>query len=143
MTLSIEKIIESYVKKITLKQMLTVPAILLLLSLSILGYMYFSTGSPVELGMEFKGGTAIIFDSAKTPDELKAEFQGYPVIQAREYGGAGRKFIQFGPMAESLQEKLTAKVNSEYSNPEIRQMGEVVSKPLQEQALRAIIFSFI
>jgi preprotein translocase subunit SecF len=84
----------------------------------------------------------IIFDSPKTPDDLKAEFQGYPVIQAREYGG-GRKFIQFGPMPESLQEKLTSKVNSEYSNPEIRQMGEVISKPLQEQALRAIIFSFI
>jgi len=60
--------------------------------------------------MEFKGGTAIIFDSTKTPDELKAEFQAYPVIQAREYRGGGRKFIQFGPMAESLQEKLTAKV---------------------------------
>lgn len=143
MTLSIEKIIESYVKNITLKQMLTVPAILLLFSLSILGYMYFTTGSPVELGMEFKGGYAIIFDSAKTPDELKAEFQGYPVIQAREYGGAGRKFIQFGPMADPLKEKLTIMINSEYSNVEIKEMGEVVSKPLQDQALRAIILSFV
>lgn len=143
MTLSIEKTIESYVKNITIKQMLAVPAILLLLSLSILGYMYFSTGSPVELGMEFKGGYAIIVDSPKTPDDLKAEFQGYPVIQAREYGGAGRKFIQFGPMADPLKEKLISKVNSEYSNVEIKEMGEVVSKPLQEQALRAIIFSFI
>ncbi len=143
MTSSIDKTIESYVKNISIKYILTVPAIFLLLSLSILSYMYFTTGSPVELGVEFKGGTAIIFDSAKTPDELKAEFQAYPVVQAREYGGAGRKFIQFGPMTQSLQEKLTSKVNSEFTNVEIKLMGEVVSKPLQEQALRAIILSFL
>jgi preprotein translocase subunit SecF len=143
MTLSIEKTIESYVKNVTLKQMFVVPAILLFLSLSILSYTYLTTGSPVELGVEFKGGTAIIFDSAKTPDELKTDFQSYPVTQAREYGGTGRKFIQFGPMAESLHEELTKKINSEYTNVEIKQMGEVVSKPLQEQAVRAIILSFL
>ncbi len=143
MNLSIDKTIDAYVKKITLKQMLIVPAIFLVLSLSILGYTYLTTGSPVELGVEFKGGTAVVFDSTKTPDELKAQFQGYPVIQAREYGGTGRKMVQFGPMADSLNEELTKKVNSEYTNVEIRTMGEVVSGSMQEQALRAIILSFI
>ncbi|MDO8724920.1 MAG: protein translocase subunit SecF [Candidatus Methanoperedens sp.] len=165
MTLNIEKIIESYVKNITLKQMIIVPAIFLLLSFFILGYTTYRTsvlvepgmekdcntkvlwgyciGSPVELGVEFKGGTAIIFDSPKTPDELKAEFHGYPVTQAREYGGQDRKMVQFGTMTESVHEELTNKVNSEYTNVEIRQMGEVVSKPLQEQAVRAIILSFL
>ncbi|GFO96229.1 preprotein translocase subunit SecF [groundwater metagenome] len=143
MTFSIEKTIEAYVENITLKQMIIVPVILLLLSLSILCYTYLSTGSPVELGVEFKGGTAIIFDSVKTPDELKAEFQGYPVTQAREYGGTGRKLIQFGTMTESVHGELTKKINSEYTNVEISQMGEVISKPLQEQAVHAIILSFL
>lgn len=149
MTLSIEKLLEAYVENISLKQMLIVPAILLLLSLSILAYTSVKTGedgklgSPVELGVEFKGGTVVIIDSMKTPDELKAEFQGFPVIQAREYGGPERKFIQFGTMTESIHGELTKKVNSEYANPEIKQMGEVVSKPLQEQAVRAIILSFV
>ena len=140
---SIDKTIDAYVKNITLKQMLIVPAIFLVLSLSILGYTYLTTGSPVELGVEFKGGTAVVFDSTKTPDELKAQFQGYPVIQAREYGGTGRKLVQFGPMSDSLNEELTKKINSEYTNVEIRTMGEVVSGSMQEQALRAIILSFI
>lgn len=142
MNLINEKAIEAYVKNVNLKQMLTVPAIVLLLSLSILGYMTYSTGAPVELGMEFKGGTAITFDSARSPDLLKEEFKDYPVIQAREYGG-GRKLIQFGPMKESDLGELTKKINSAYTNVEIRQMGEVVSKSLQEQALRAILFSFL
>ncbi len=138
-----EKAIEAYVKKFSLKQMLVVPAILLILSLSIIAYTTYREGTPVELGMEFKGGTAIIFDSAKTPDELRADFLAYPVIQAREYGGGERKLLQFGPMKESDMSDVTKKINSEYTNVEIRQMGEVVSKSLQEQAIRAIGLSFL
>jgi len=138
-----EKAIEAYVKNVTLKQMLIIPAILLLLSLSIMAYTTYTTGTPVELGMEFKGGTAIVFDSAKTPDELKAEFLAYPVIQAREYGGGDRKLMQFSPMKDSDLSELAKKINSEYANVEIRQMGEVVSKSLQGQAVRAILFSFL
>lgn len=143
MNLIDEKAIEAYVKNVTLKQMLVIPAIVLLLSLSILGYTTYTTGTPVELGMEFKGGIAIVFDSSKTPDQLKAEFQSYPVIQAREYGGGDRKLIQFSPMKETELEELTKKINSEYVNVEIRQMGEVVSQSLQAQTLRAILFSFL
>lgn len=143
MNLINEKVIEAYVKNVTLKQMLIIPALFLLLSLSILAYTYYTTGTPVELGMEFKGGTAVVFDSTQTPDDLKVEFISYPVIQAREYGGSGRKLIQFGPLKESDMSELTQKINSKYSNVEIRQMGEVVSKSLQGQALEAILFSFL
>jgi preprotein translocase subunit SecF len=143
MNLIDEKAIEAYVKNTTLKQMLVIPAIVLLLSLSILGYTAYTTGAPVEYGMEFKGGIAIVFDSSKTPDQLKAEFQSYPVIQAREYGGGDRKLMQFSPMKETELEELTKKINSEYVNVEIRQMGEVVSQSLQAQTLRAILFSFL
>lgn len=143
MNLINEKVIEAYVKNFTLKQMLVIPAVLLLLSLSILAYTTYSTGTPIELGMEFKGGTAIVFDSEKTPEQLKEEFNAYPVIQAREYGGSERKLLQFGPMKESDLSEVTKKINSEYSNVEIRQMGEVVSQSLQGQALRAVFFSFI
>lgn len=138
-----EKAIEAYVKKFNIKQMLFIPAILLLISLSILAYTTYTTGTPVELGMEFKGGTAIVFDSDKTPDQLKVEFQAYPLIQAREYGGSGRKLIQFGPMKESETNEVTRRINSEYTNIEIRQMGEVVSQSLQGQAVKAVIFSFL
>ncbi len=143
MNLIDEKAIEAYVKNVTLKQMLVIPAIILLLSLSILGYTTYTTGTPVELGMEFKGGIAIVFDSSKTPDQLKAEFQSYPMIQAREYGGGERKLMQFSPMKETELEELTKKINSEYVNVEIRHMGEVVSQSLQAQTLRAILFSFL
>ncbi|MBU3966022.1 MAG: protein translocase subunit SecF [Euryarchaeota archaeon] len=166
MTLSIEKTIEAYVKNVTLKQMIIVPAILLLLSLSILGYTAYKTsvlvepgmekdcntkvlwgyciGSPVELGVEFKGGTVITFDSEKYPDQLKEEFKSYPLIQARkELTESNWRLLQFGPMNESMHNDLTKKINSEYTKVKIDQMGEVISKPLQEQAVHAIILSFL
>ncbi len=139
-----EKAIEAYVKNVTLKQMLIIPAILLLLSLSILAYTNYKTGYPLELGLEFKGGTAVYLDSTKTPDQLKEEFKAYNVAQAREYGAGGvRKILQFGPMSSSSKDELITKVKSEFANVEIRDMGEQFSKSLQSQAARAIIISFI
>lgn len=141
-----EKVIEAYVKNFTLKKMLIIPVILFILSLSILAYTTYKTGAPLELGLEFKGGTAVYFDSDKTPDQLKEEFMAYHIAQAREYGAGQRKIIQFGPMDESLKDELIKKVKSETTNPdtvEIRDMGEVFSQSLQRQAVRAIIISFI
>jgi len=136
-----EKYIEAYVKKVTLKQMILVPMAILFLALAILTYTTLTTGAPVALGMEFKGGTAIAFDSPKSPEDLKVEFSSYPIIQAREYGY--RKLLQFGPMSNDQQEELAAKVTSEYKNVEIKQMGEIVSESLRGQALRAVVLSFV
>jgi preprotein translocase subunit SecF len=146
MNLINEKAIDSYVKNFNFKQMLVFPAILLLVSLLILAYTTFTsqTNTPVELGMEFQGGTSITFDSSKTPDQLKEEFAAYPVVQAREYGGGNQKLLQFGPMTDSQQKDIENKIKSEYSNVgQITVMGEVVSRDLQKQALRAILFSFL
>jgi preprotein translocase subunit SecF len=138
-----EKALDAYIKNVTLKQLLIVPAILLLLSLTILAYNVITKQTPVELGMEFKGGTTISFDSDKTPDQLREEFKNYPLIQARAYDADQRKILQFSPMDESKLNAIIQKMNSEYRNVEISQMGEVVSKSLQGQALEAILFSFI
>jgi len=143
MTFNIEKFIETYVKNITLKQMLIVPAIFLILSLSILSYTYITTGSPLALGVEFSGGTVITFESIKSPDQFKEEFKSYPLIQARKEESGNRVLLQFKQMNGIQLEEVTKKINSEYSKVEIRQMGEVISKSLQDQALRAIILSFL
>lgn len=143
MNFTVEKAIEDYVSRFTLKKIIAVPAVIFLISLSILAYTEYTTGSPVELGMEFKGGTVMIFDSLETPEQLRADLRAYNVIQAREYGGNDRKLIQFGPMEESEKNDLIRKVNSEYTNVEIRQMGEVVSASLQIQAIQAVVFSFL
>lgn len=138
-----DKAIEAYVKNFDFKQMLILPVILLLLSLSILAYTTYKTGAPMELGLEFKGGTAVFFDSAKPTDQLEEEYKMFPGVQVREYGGGERKIMQFGPMSESLKDELITKIKSEFTNVEINNMGEAFSKTLQGQAVRAIIISFL
>ncbi|MCZ7382052.1 MAG: protein translocase subunit SecF [Candidatus Methanoperedens sp.] len=138
-----DKAIEAYVKNFNIKQMLILPVILLLLSLSILAYTTYKTGAPLELGLEFKGGTAVFFDSAKPLDQLEEEYKMFPDVQVREYGGGERKIMQFGPMSESLKDELITKTKSEFTNVEINNMGEAFSKTLQGQAVRAIIISFL
>jgi preprotein translocase subunit SecF len=138
-----DKAIEAYVKNFDFKQMLILPVILLLLSLSILAYTTYKTGAPMELGLEFKGGTAVFFDSAKPLDQLEEEYKMFPGVQVREYGGGERKIMQFGPMSESLKDELITKIKSEFTNVEINNMGEAFSKTLQGQAVRAIIISFL
>ncbi len=141
-----EKAIESYVKNITLKQMLIIPSIMLILSLSVLGYTYYRTGSPVELGMDFKGGTAVIFDSPKTPDQLKEEFAAYPGVEVREYSAGNRKIMEFSPMDPALKDALIKQVNSETTNldtVQITDTGAQFGQSLQYQAVRAIIIAFI
>ncbi len=138
-----DKAIEAYVKNFDFKQMLILPVILLLLSLSILAYTTYKTGAPLELGLEFKGGTAVFFDSAKPLDQLEEEYKMFPDVQVREYGGGERKIMQFGPMSESLKDELITKTKSEFTNVEINNMGEAFSKTLQGQAVRAIIISFL
>ncbi|MFZ3384224.1 MAG: protein translocase subunit SecF, partial [Candidatus Methanoperedens sp.] len=67
-----------------------------------------------------------------------------PVVQARGNPNNDQKLLQFGPMKDSDITEVTKKINSEYSNVgQITIMGEVVSKALQGQALRAILFSFL
>lgn len=143
MNLINEKAIDAYVKNFTFQKMLILPAILLILSLLILGYTTYRTGAPLELGIEFKGGTAITFDSPKTMDQLEEEFKGFPGVQVREFGGGDRKLMQFGPMDASLKDDLVTRTKTEFTNVEIRDMGEVFSKSLQSQAVRAIFISFI
>jgi preprotein translocase subunit SecF len=146
MDLISEKAIEAYVKNFTLKQMLIVPAILLVLSLLILGYTTYRTGAPVELGLEFKGGTAIIFDSQKTPDQLKEEFSSYPVVEVRKYEVGDRKIMEFSPMDPALKDEIINKVKSETTNPDtvlINDIGAQFGQALQQQAVRAVIIAFI
>ncbi len=145
MALINEKAIEKYVKNFNFKQMLILPIILLILSLSIMAYTYQRTGSPLELGLEFKGGTAIIFDSPKTTDQLKAEYQAFPGVEVLKYSVGDRKIMEFGQMDPAMKDQLFQKVKAESENPntvEIRDIGEQFSKTLQSQALRAVLISF-
>jgi NAD(P)H-quinone oxidoreductase subunit 5 len=52
-----------------------IPIAIFVIALLIMGFTYFTSGTPVNLGMEFKGGTMISFQTDESTGELESIFQ--------------------------------------------------------------------
>lgn len=130
------------VNKYPPKQMVAVPLIVLLLALVLLAVNWASTGMPVTPGIDFAGGTAVTIITDDSPEEIRAYFAGYPLESVGE-GLGGGKYLKFGPMSDEQYRALTGAVGDRYPEAKIDQIGEAFGAALQQQALLALVFSFI
>ena len=119
-----------------------IPLVILVLSLVSVGMMWMQTGLPVSPGIEFQGGISVTIVTDESTDELKEFFSEYPLISVNE-GIKGGKYLKFGPMEDALAMELTQKVEKKYSGAKIDQIGSSFGETLQEQAIIALIISFI
>jgi preprotein translocase subunit SecF len=122
--------------------MVTIPLIVLLLALASLGVNMLMTGSPVTLGMDFAGGTAVTVFTTDTADQITAAFADYPLIDV-ESGINNGKYLKFGPMEDAQYRSLSELVLQKYPDAKIDQIGAAFGATLQEQAVIALAFSFI
>ena len=133
--------LDSFVRGHDSRQLVMVPLAVLALALIIMAVVFAGSGSPVNLGLEFKGGTMIAFESQESAQVLEVVYSDYPMVDARNAGD--RVIMQFGPMDNDEQRELEASITSKYDNVEIKQIGAIYGKELQGQALKALILSFI
>jgi len=130
------------IEKYSPKQLVIIPLVLLAISLVVLAYVTVSVGMPVKPGIDFSGGTAVTVITTDTPDQIRAEFTGYPLVSISE-GLSNGKFITFSAMDDTQYQSLTALISSKYPDARVDQIGESFGKTLQEQALIAMILAFI
>ncbi len=64
------------------RQLAALPLAVLALALLVIVGWYFFTGAPVNLGIEFTGGTELILEESQSADQIRAEF-AQPVSSAR------------------------------------------------------------
>jgi len=145
--INIEQYIESYLKKVSTTQMIIIPLVLLLLSLIILGWSFISTGSPVELGIEFTGGTTVTVESTLSFEEVQqkftSQFPDTPPISARDAGG-GRVMLKFAPMDEAAQMELNEYLTSNFGKEiSLQQISALYGQNLQISAIKAVIYAFL
>ncbi|MCD4767316.1 MAG: protein translocase subunit SecF [Methanosarcinales archaeon] len=145
--INIEQYIESYLKKVSTTQMIIIPLVLLLLSLVILGWSFISTGSPVELGIEFTGGTTVTVESTLSFEEVQqkftSQFPDTPPISARDAGG-GRVMLKFAPMDEAAQMELNEYLTSNFGKEiSLQQISALYGQNLQISAIKAVIYAFL
>ena len=72
---------------------------------------------------------------------MRAVFASYPMVDLRNIGS--RYMLQFGPMSDSQYAELAKLANAKFDSPEIRHMGPVYSKELQDQVVKYLPLSFI
>jgi len=130
------------IEKYTPQQLVVIPLALLVISILLLSLNMATTGMPVRPGIDFSGGTAVTLDTADTADQLRATFAAYPLTEVSEGVNKG-KFLKFGAMDDAQFRSLTELITQKYPEAKIDQIGESFGKTLQQQAVIAIIFSFI
>jgi len=130
------------VNRYTPRQMVVIPTAILIISLVILGLTMASYGLPVRPGIDFSGGTAVTLFSADSPDEIRAAFSGYPLLSIGE-GVNNGKYLKFGPMDDASLQALATDIGSRYPDAKIDQIGASFGATLQQQALIALIISFL
>jgi preprotein translocase subunit SecF len=136
--------LDNFVKNHDDRQLLAFPLAILAVSLIILLVSYVYSGSPVNLGMEFQGGTQVSVETTDSPAALKEAFSSYPIIDARQTGS--RVIMDFGVMDDAKQRQLEQDIASnkdKYSNVQINQVGPIYGQQLQVQAIQALVISFI
>ncbi|MCD1294678.1 protein translocase subunit SecF [Methanocella sp. CWC-04] len=128
--------------ELPVKQAITIPLVVLLFAILIVGYTQLTESAPVHLGLDFKGGSMVTIHTDKTDQQLQEEFSNYP-IKLIAQGSGGEKTLRFSTMDDRKQEELAEYVNKNYEGAMIEYTGSVFSQANQSQAVIAILVAFL
>jgi len=124
------------------KQAIGIPLAILVIALLITGYTMLTIGSPLHLGVDFKGGTQVTFKTDQTDAQLSSEFSSYPLTLITHDPTLGTTQLQFSDMTADQQNNLMDYVNAHYQDVTLDQMGSTISSTNQDQAVLGVIIAF-
>ena len=126
----------------TNRQLLIVPLVVLGIALLILVGAYFLTGTPVDLGMEFTGGTQLRFDAqGASGDEVRDQFSGLEVETIRGVG-TGSSFL-LETQATDTGEYEQAIEDAGYEIESVESRSASFGSEAQREALVGMVAAFI
>jgi preprotein translocase subunit SecF len=134
------------ITKYSAKKLIVIPLIILLISFAVVAYTEVSVGSPVRLGIDFKGGTWVKISTDETNEELAAKFSEFPVTLIGATGVGNEKRIEFDLTSTSpTYDLLIVKLNKEYGvgTYEIESISPLFGATYQIQTIYAIITAFL
>lgn len=123
------------------KRLVVLPIVVVLAAAAVLGYGYVSTGSPVDLGMDFQGGVAVTVNTDAPADRVASDLGEFGVVETRRMPEG--VMAQFGPMSDSERGALEEAVSESYGSYQITTVSEVFGSELQTQALTATLVAFL
>jgi preprotein translocase subunit SecF len=125
----------------TNRQLAAVPLALLAVALLVILAALLLTGTPVELGTDFTGGTEIRFDAGGASDaEIRSAFSGVQVESLRSIGSD--TLMSVGPEVEVQRlEQLASDAGYEVASVESR--SATFGSDAQQQALIGVAIAFL
>lgn len=123
-------------------KLITIPVIVFLISLVSLGLTYMDTGLPIKPGVDFSGGITVSLSSDLSAEQLEVQFADYPLISVSE-GINGGYYLKFESIDDESSLALTKFVEENYPDAKIDHIGSSFGETLQEQAMLALILSFL
>ncbi len=128
--------------ELPLKQAIGFPLAVLVIALLITGFTFLTVGSPLHLGVDFKGGTMVTLKTDHSDAALSEEFGSFPVSLVSDSSN-GLKTVRFDQMSSVQQDALASYVNANYPGSSIEHTGSTFSAANQAQAMWAIVIAFI
>lgn len=124
------------------KQAIGIPLAVLAVALLIIGYTMLTVGSPLHLGLDFKGGTVVTIKTDKPDAQLQSEFSGYPLsLITRDPSGSA--MLRFSQMDQPRLDSLAAHLSKAYPGASLEHTGSTFSAANQGQAVIAIAAAFV
>ena len=129
--------------KLPTKQAIGIPLAILAIALLITGFTFVTTGSPLHLGLDFKGGTMITFKTDKSDAALQSEFSAYPLQVITRDPNLGTAQLMFSDMDTATLNSLTEYLAKAYPNATQATTGSTFSASNQSDAVLGIVVAFI
>ncbi|MDD3978007.1 MAG: protein translocase subunit SecF [Methanomicrobium sp.] len=123
------------------RQMVALPAGLLIISIIFLAFNTFATGMPITPGIDFSGGVAVTLFTSDSQEQIYEYFSEYPLKSVGESINDGF-YIVFESLGDSEFRSLTEHISDRYPDAKVDQIGETFGKTLQTQAIWAILIAF-
>jgi preprotein translocase subunit SecF len=123
------------------RQLAAVPLAILAVALLIIAGAYVLTGAPVDLGIEFTGGSEIRFDAGGASDaDIEETFSGVAVESLRSVGN--EQEVVFGPEVDTERvERLAEEAGYDVLSVESRSAD--FGSEAQGQALFGLVIAFV
>jgi preprotein translocase subunit SecF len=119
-----------------------IPLAVLAIALLITVFTYLTIGSPLHLGLDFKGGTAVTLKTDKTEAQLQDEFSSYPLSLITKDPLQGVMTLRFSEMDQAQLDALTEYLAKAYPGSSLEHTGSTFSAANQSQAVVAIVAAF-
>jgi preprotein translocase subunit SecF len=123
------------------RQLAAVPLAILVVALAIIGGAYVLTGTPVDLGIVFTGGSEIRFDAGGATDaEIEETFSAVDVASVRQVGNEHEVVV--GPDVDTSRVEELAE-DAGYDVLQVESRSADFGSEAQSQALIGLVIAFV